>query len=120
MKRMTALAFVLTLALSLTACGAAGTTAIHTTGAKENDGVTDIVLSDNGVTVDGQPASADETAALYTAHDIVFYLEGQGIAYGEGTEAEEHSQAEADAHTVVHITRPGTYSAGLCPPDRWP
>ena len=37
------------------------------------------------------------------------YLAGQGITYGAGSEADEHTQAEADAHTVVHITRSGTY-----------
>ena len=72
--------------------------------------VTKIQLSDSQITVDGKVASTDETAAVYTAHDIVFYLEGQGFTYGEGTSADEHSQAEADAHTVVHITEPGTYS----------
>ena len=73
-----------------------------------NDGV-QIVLSDEGVTVDGAPVTGEETAAVYTANDIVFYLAGQGFTYGEGSEADEHTQAEADAHTVVHITQPGTY-----------
>jgi len=68
-----------------------------------------IVLSDDGVTVDGQPASTDSAAAVYTAHDIVFYLAGQDFTYGEGTETEGHTQEEADTHTVVHITQPGTY-----------
>ena len=68
-----------------------------------------IVLADEGVTVDGQPAPADSTAAVYTAHDIVFYLAGQDFTYGEGSESEGHTQEEADAHTVVHITQPGTY-----------
>ena len=34
---------------------------------------------------------------------------GAALVDGEGTEADAHSQAEADAHTVVHITQPGTY-----------
>lgn len=72
------------------------------------DGV-QIALSDEGVTVDGAPVTGEETAAVYTANDIVFYLAGQGFTYGEGSEADEHMQAEADAHTVVHITQPGTY-----------
>ena len=46
---------------------------------------------------------------VYAANDIVFYLEGQDFTYGEGTEDDEHSQEEADAHTVVHITEPGSY-----------
>ena len=39
----------------------------------------------------------------------MFYLEGQDFTYGEGTKEDEHSQKEADAHTVVHITKPGKY-----------
>ena len=70
---------------------------------------TRIVLSDEGVTVNGEAAPTDESAAVYTANDIVFYLAGQDFTYGEGTEAEGHTQEEADAHTVVHITQPGTY-----------
>lgn len=71
---------------------------------------TQIVLSDEGVTVDGAPASTRPGDAVYTAHDIVFYLAGQDFTYGEGTEADAHTQEEADAHTVVHITQPGTYA----------
>ncbi len=108
MKRITALVLALTLAVSLTACGKKAET--QEVAQTTYDGSTAILLSDDGITVDGQPASTDETAAVYIANDIVFYLEGQGIAYGEGTEADEHSQAEADAHTVVHITQPGTYT----------
>ena len=70
---------------------------------------TAIILSDEGVTVNGAPASTNPKAAVYTANDIVFYPEGQDFTYGEGTEADAHPQAEADAHTVVHITQPGTY-----------
>ena len=73
-------------------------------------GVKHIVLSDEGTTVDGSDISTDSGAAVYAANDIVFYLEGQGFTYGEGTEADEHTQAEADAHTVIHITQPGSYA----------
>ena len=76
--------------------------------AQEADAV-QIVLSDSGVTVNGAPASTDPREAVYVAHDIVFYLAGQDFTYGEGTEADAHTQEEADAHTVLHITRPGTY-----------
>ena len=72
-------------------------------------GATQIVLSDSGVAVNGAPASVDPRDAVYTAHDIVFYLAGQDFTYGEGTEADAHPQEEADAHTVLHITRPGVY-----------
>ena len=47
--------------------------------------------------------------AVYAANDIVFYLAGQDFTYGEGTEKDSHTQSEADAHTVVHITKPGRY-----------
>ena len=89
----------------LTACGAEASSEEAPLPA----GTVSIQLSDNGITVDGEKASSDDTDAVYVAHDIVFYLEGQGIAYGEGTEEDAHSQAEADAHTVVHISQPGTY-----------
>lgn len=69
-----------------------------------------IQLSDEQITLDGEVVGADASAAVYTANDIVFYLEGQDFTYGEGSEGDAHSQAEADSHTVVHITEPGTYA----------
>jgi len=74
------------------------------------DNLVGIELSDRQIFVDGDPISSDAKSAVYTANDIVFYLEGQDFTYGEGTKDDEHSQAEADAHTVVHITEPGTYT----------
>lgn len=68
-----------------------------------------IVLSDTEITVDGAAISKDPTQAVYAANDIVFYPEGQDFTYGEGTKTDEHSQEEADKHTVVHISKPGTY-----------
>ena len=99
---------LLSLALAvpvLTGCG--GQTA-ETTSAFPD--ATSIVLSDDGVTVDGEAVPTDETAAVYTAHDIVYYEAGRDFIYGEGTEADEHTAEEAAAHTVVHITQPGTYA----------
>ena len=60
--------------------------------------------------MDGEAAPTDEPAAVYTAHDIVYYEAGRDFTYGEGTEADEHTTEEAAAHTVVHITQPGTYA----------
>lgn len=83
--------------------------------AKRGDGkekypnATAIELSDDGITVNGEVASVDPEADVYTANDIIFYLAGQGFIYGKGTEADEHEQSEADAHTVLHITQPGEY-----------
>ncbi|MDD5937932.1 MAG: S-layer homology domain-containing protein [Clostridiales bacterium] len=80
-----------------------------TCGAWAADDETDIVLSDQTVTVNGQTASTEETAAVYTGAEIVYYKDGTDSTYGEGTESEMHSAEEAAAHTVVTITRPGTY-----------
>jgi len=71
---------------------------------------TEIVLSDDGILVDGDPISGASDAPVYAAKDIIFYPTGQDFTYGEGTEADAHEQAEADEHTVVHIARAGTYS----------
>ena len=93
--------------------GTVSTESVDTTTAKGSKvfaEATVISLSDDMITVDGSEISTDESSAVYAANDIVFYLEGQGFTYGEGEEADEHSQAEADAHTVVHITEPGTYA----------
>ncbi|MBQ8767885.1 MAG: hypothetical protein IJZ16_13900, partial [Clostridia bacterium] len=68
-----------------------------------------IALSDNEITVDGEKITNDNTQAVYSANDIVFYLAGQDFTYGEGEKEDEHEQSEADAHTVVHITKPGRY-----------
>ena len=70
---------------------------------------TKINLSDSKITVDGQEVTNDATQAVYSANDIVFYLAGQDFTYGEGEKSDEHEQSEADAHTVVHITKPGRY-----------
>lgn len=71
---------------------------------------TEILLSDESITVDGKAVSSDTTQAVYTAKDIVYYESGKDFTYGEGTKADEHTKEEADAHTVVHITKPGTYA----------
>ena len=43
-----------------------------------------IELSNSEILVDGEKISEDEDAAVYKARDIIFYLEGQGIEYGDG------------------------------------
>ena len=73
------------------------------------DAVKEIVLSDEGITVNG----AGETDTVYTSHDIIYYEDKDayesGNPYGEGEAWEKHSADEAAAHTVVNITAPGTY-----------
>ena len=75
----------------------------------ENVQAVEIVLSDEGISVDGE----EETATVFTSHDIVYYQNldayESGNPYGEGTEKDKHTSEEADAHTVVNITSPGTY-----------
>ena len=74
---------------------------------------TAIVLSDKEIVVNGQTAPTDSSAAVYTSHDIIYYEDrdtyASGNAYGEGTAQDKHTKEEADKHTVVHITQPGTY-----------
>ncbi|MBO5421027.1 MAG: carbohydrate-binding domain-containing protein [Clostridia bacterium] len=70
---------------------------------------TEIVLSDSDITVDGEKVTSDKSGAVYVTNDIVYYEEGHDFTYGEGSEEEAHSKDEADAHTVVHISKAGTY-----------
>lgn len=77
--------------------------------AAEGGGEVLITLSDQAVTVDGQAVSQDPSAAVYTGGDIIYYQDGTDSTYGEGTAGEMHSAQEAEAHTVVTITQPGTY-----------
>ena len=95
----------LSMVLALTGCGGQA----QETTSDFSDAIS-VVLSDDGVIVDGEAAPTDETAAVYTAHDIVYYEAGRDFTYGEGTEADEHAADEAAAQTVVHITQPGTYA----------
>ena len=73
------------------------------------DSVTEISLSDSGITVNG----GSETDSVFTSHDIVYYEDKDayesGNPYGEGTDADKHTAEEAAAHTVVNITAPGAY-----------
>lgn len=69
----------------------------------------DLTLSDDAVTLDGSPLATGSDGDVTVTHDIVYYQDGTGEDYGEGTEADMHSAEEAAAHTVVTIRRPGTY-----------
>ena len=68
-----------------------------------------IQLSDDAITVDGEAISADDTAAVYAANDIVYYESGKDFTYVEGSEKDAHTKEEAEAHTVVHIAKAGQY-----------
>lgn len=110
MKRMTALLLAALFAVIACGCGISGEGGFTGgSGSAGMEGAVDVRLSDDGVTVDGAAAPVEADAAVYTARDIIYYEAGRGITYGEGSAGDEHDAAEAAAHTVVHITRPGTY-----------
>ena len=69
-----------------------------------------IVLDDTVVKVNGAEIGSDPAAAVYASGDIVYYEAGKDFTYGEGTDADAHTQEAAAAHTVVHIAKAGTYS----------
>jgi hypothetical protein len=100
MKKLLIYLFIFTIMLS--SCNS-------TENDKENNTATTINLSDEKITVNGNEITNQTSSAVYAANDIIFYLEGNDFTYGEGTKDDEHSQSEADAHTVVHITKPGKY-----------
>lgn len=123
-KRIISLLLTITLAVSMIACGSQNKkddveeilfpegfhNSSEAQSAKvEMEGASYIELSDKIVTIDGEYATKDTKADVYVANDIVYYEEGKDFTYGEGTEADAHSKEEADKHTVVHITEPGTY-----------
>lgn len=122
MKKISVL-LMLTLTVGLTACGSSDqkndenkqTTEAIAEEVEEipsipvDENAVQISLSNEEILVNEEKISTDPQSDLYAANDIICYLEGQGIEYGAGSEEDEHSQIEADAHTVVHITKPGTY-----------
>ncbi|MBQ2943746.1 MAG: carbohydrate-binding domain-containing protein [Ruminococcus sp.] len=113
MKKFSVFTILLCLMFILTACGMTSdvtepenitTEAQPTDSVLADDGVVDIGLDDEDITV--------EAAASDTTHidkDIVYYEEGKDFTYGEGSDEDAHSEEEALAHTVVHITKAGTY-----------
>ena len=86
--------------------GLAAEEVLHTS---RYDAVTEVLLSEDGISVNG----AGETETVFTSHDIIYYEDKDtyesGNPYGEGEAWERHTEAEAQAHTVVNITAPGTY-----------
>lgn len=115
-KRIASLSAAAILVLSLAACGESTeddvqstNTADVTTAPSDTSEEHEIVLSDDEITLDGQTLSEEDTGDVTISHDIVYYEEGQGAEYGEGTEADEHSAEDAQAHTVLTIRAAGTY-----------
>lgn len=105
MKKFISAAIALSMLLSFASCGKTQTS---NDTEQKIDGVK-INLSDSEITVDGAPVTSNENETVYTANDIVYYEDGHDFTYGAGKEDDAHSKEEADGHTVVHITKPGTY-----------
>ncbi len=76
-------------------------------------GETTIELADTGISVDGQEITTNDTSAVYSSHDIIYYEDrdtyDSGNTYGEGGASDKHTADEAAGHTVVNITQAGTY-----------
>lgn len=113
-KRTISILCTAVLALSLASCGTTEetqTTTEPTASPSESASSTErvISLSDDEITLDGETIAEDDAGDVTVSHDIVYYEAGMGSDYGEGTEADEHSAEEAEAHTVVTIRSAGTY-----------
>ncbi len=117
-KKIISIAIVLVLTVALTACGkkedGEGKTQKETMvtenpGELNIEGASYLVLSDEEITLDGKNLTTRKEDAVYADKDIVYYEEGRDFTYGAGSKEDEHSAKEAAAHTVVHITKPGTY-----------
>lgn len=115
-----AVAFMLTAALVLatfTGCSENAESNTDKTSETGNSDEVSIVLSDNGITVDGEKiihsATDSDTGSVHLSNDVIYYEDKDtyesGNPYGEGTDADKHSAAEAAATTVVNITKAGTY-----------
>ena len=104
------MACTLALGLLLGGCGTAASQTEEKTTAKTYENAVNIALSDDKITVDGSDITEDNTQAVYKVNDIVYYEAGHDFTYGEGEASDEHTADEAAAHTVVHITKAGTYA----------
>ncbi|MEE1155564.1 MAG: carbohydrate-binding domain-containing protein, partial [Acutalibacteraceae bacterium] len=123
MKKTSVLVVVLCAVISMSACGINNNTEIQpteittqttettnqSTQVKNNNSICDISLNDNEILIDGKAISNDASNAVYKANNIIYYESGKDFTYGEGSEEEAHSKDEALSHSVIHITKAGTY-----------
>ncbi len=108
MKKLMCLTLALTLLLAGCQTAPAETTAPKETeinGETQNEDWANVTH----IALDGSDVYVEEGAGVYTDHDVVYYEAGHDFTYGEGLSTDEHDAATAEAHTVVHITQPGTY-----------
>lgn len=75
------------------------------------ENASEVVLSNDGVTVDGK--SADESNGVVVGGEIIYYHDMEeypsGNKYGNGDESDKHTEEEAAQYTLVTITKPGEY-----------
>lgn len=76
---------------------------------KGQENIIFITLSNQGILVDGKEASVNSRDKVYVGADIIYYKEDQGEIYGNGDKKDAHSLEEAAQHTVLTISKPGTY-----------
>ena len=100
-KIITFFPFLITIAIMiiLTGCSAE----------KSHGDIVSVILSNDGILVDGKEASANSRDKVYVRDDIIYYKENQGETYGNGDKEDAHSPEEAAQHTVLTISKPGTY-----------
>lgn len=111
MKRTQFFILLAALTIFFTSCSTSSTQQEQNAAAGTNsENVIEICLSDSEITVEGEPAGTNKESAVFVANDIIYYESGKDFTYGEGSEEDAHSAEEAAAHTVLHITQPGTYS----------
>ena len=104
MKLLKMLLAVLAMGLLLAACGEKQAEKEPVLGT-----IVNISVSDEEILADGVAVTENTGDAVYVARDIIYYQAGQAIGYGDGGEEDAHTAEEANAHQVVHITKPGTY-----------
>ena len=126
MKKLLALILALALCLGLCACGVnvpaerddpevpETSENGEDTPTQEDENYEDavkLVLTGSGATVDGAPA--EESGCVAVGGEIVYYHDmdsyESGNTYGEGTESDKHTEAEAAEHTLITITKAGRY-----------
>lgn len=110
------LSIMITAALLTASLAGCGTADSSPQGSSEKEKIyyeneTHIVLSDDGVTVDGETVGTD--GSIYISNDVIYYEDKDsyesGNPYGEGTAADKHTAEEAASTTVVNIAQAGIY-----------
>lgn len=91
----------------LTSCGVVPHTEKNSRGISPD--AVKIDLSDDGIKVNEEELSKEESGAVCLSNDIVYYKNGTDFTYGEGEGGDMHTEEEAKAHSVIKITEPGDY-----------